>query len=89
MSRHHKRVIGLHEDAVLARTIAALWPDVDERQQRAAQIATLPAVEWKGRTLFTIRCHGDFGRGPHNLNVPESLLWSLMNLNWFLCPYHR
>lgn len=56
---------------------------------REAEIAALPAVEWKGRTLRTIRCQGDFGKGPHDMNVPEAILWSLINLNRFICPYHR
>jgi hypothetical protein len=56
---------------------------------RAREIARLPQVEWKGRRLYTIRCHGDFGKGPHDMNVPEALLWSLRSLQFFLCPYHR
>jgi hypothetical protein len=46
-------------------------------------------VTWKGRRLRTIRCQGDFGKGPHDVNVPEALLWCLISLARFLCPYHR
>lgn len=56
---------------------------------RAREINQLPTVEWKGRTLYTIRCHGDFGKGPHDMNVPQSILWTLRTLKFFLCPYHR
>lgn len=56
---------------------------------RAREISQLPTVVWRGRTLYTIRCQGDFGKGPHDLNVPASLLWSLRSLQFFLCPYHR
>jgi hypothetical protein len=55
---------------------------------RASEIAALPVVEWKGRTLHTLRCHGTTGKGPHDTNVPESLLWSLIGLRGFCCVYH-
>lgn len=56
--------------------------------QRQREIAALPTVEWKGRTLYTIRCTGTTGKGPHVLNVPEALLWALIDLRAFRCPYH-
>ena len=55
---------------------------------RESEIASLPRVEWKGKQLRTIRCHGTSGNGPHDCNVPEGLLWSLMTLKEFLCVYH-
>jgi len=55
---------------------------------RARAIAALPLVEWKGRRLRTLRCHGTSGKGPHDLNVPEALLWALIDLNGWLCPFH-
>lgn len=58
-------------------------------RRRQLEIARLPKVDWKGLTLFTIRCDGEFGNGPHDVNVPESLLWSLISLTNFKCPYHR
>lgn len=57
-------------------------------QQREDDIAALPTVEWKGRLLKTIRCHGTNGRGPHDLNVPEAALWSLISLEDFHCVFH-
>lgn len=88
-----KPTVSRHEDAVLGRMIDAFL-EADDYQQapmfrRAAAIAALPAVEWKGRTLRTVRCRGDFGRGPHDVNVPESTLWTLIHIEAFLCPYHR
>lgn len=59
-----------------------------DAERRAREIAALPAVTWKGRTLRTIRCHGTTGKGPHDVNVPESLLWSLIGLDDFCCVYH-
>lgn len=56
---------------------------------RAKEIAALPAVEWKGHTLHTILCNGTSGRGPHNVNAPEGLLWALVDLRTYLCPYHH
>ena len=61
----------------------------DRESGRAAEIAALPVVEWKGRRLHTLRCHGETGRGPHDVNVPESLLWSLISLRRYRCPYHQ
>ena len=59
--------------------------DIAERQ---AQIDALPVVEWKGRRLRTIRCHGTTGKGPHDVHVPEAVLWALIDLRAFRCPYH-
>jgi hypothetical protein len=56
---------------------------------REQQIAQLPVVLWRGQVLRTVRCQGDFGRGPHDYHVPESLLWSLIDIRAFRCAYHR
>lgn len=56
--------------------------------QRQREIDALPVVMWKGRELRTLRCHGTTGKGPHDVNVPESLLWSLIGLDSFCCVYH-
>lgn len=55
---------------------------------REAEIARLPTVQWKGRTLYTLRCHGTSGRGPHDVNVPLMLVWHLIDLRSFYCVYH-
>lgn len=60
----------------------------EAERQRAEQIAALPTVRWKGRRLKTIRCHGTTGKGPHDCNVPEGLLWALISLSGFHCAYH-
>ena len=79
-----------HPDARCERARAAFVENATPREvvQREAEIAALPAVQWKGRTLYTIRCSGDTGKGPHDVNVPEVLLWSLINIGRFRCPYH-
>lgn len=59
-----------------------------EERQRATQIAALPQVAWRGRALYTLRCQGDFGRGPHDVNVPEAHLWALIDFRAFRCPFH-
>lgn len=85
-----KPTIPLHEDASLVRARAA-YLDIagpERAAERAAQIASLPTVEWRGRTLRTIRCTGTRGRGPHDMHVPEALLWSLIDLGRYRCPYH-
>lgn len=57
--------------------------------RRAAAIAALPQISYRGHVLHTIQCRGGFGRGAHALNVPERLLWALIDLRQFTCPYHR
>lgn len=88
--RHRGRTLGLHPDRQLQRSQAAfvaLWPE--QVLIREQEIQQLPSVEWRGRRLRTIRCAGDYGKGPHDVHVPESLLWSLIHVGQFRCPYHR
>lgn len=85
-----KPVFGPREEITSARARGAfeeLFPDRVE--QRQAEIAALPVVEWKGRTLWTVTCCGDFGRGPHQVHIPESVIWNLMDLRMLRCPFHR
>ena len=85
-----KRACPLHEDAKSA-LVRAAYLDIagpERTEERAAEIASLPTVEWRGRILRTIRCTGTTGRGPHDMHVPESLLWSLIDLGRYRCPYH-
>ncbi len=60
-------------------------PEILARQRA---IRALPTVQWKGRILYTLRCHGTSGKGPHDTNVPEGLLWALLDFRAFRCPYH-
>ncbi len=71
-----------------ARHAFAEYRGLVAERERAAEIAVLPQATWKGRTLYTITCHGTTGRGPHRVNVPEALLWSLIEIGAFRCPYH-
>lgn len=57
--------------------------------RRAIEIAQLPVKDWRGRAVFRIMCEGPFGRGPHENWVPEHLLWNLLDLGHYCCPYHR
>lgn len=80
-----------HEVARCART-RGYYRDalgVEAEARRAAEIDALPRAEWKGRQLRTIRCHGTSGKGPHDCNVPESMLWALIGMVPFYCVYHR
>lgn len=72
-----------------ARAAFREWRGDAETAQRAVEIARLPVVVWRGRQLFTVRCHGTTGKGPHDCNVPEALLWALIDLRAFRCPYHQ
>ena len=92
-----KPSVSQHEDAACQRArddYIEVWGET-RAKLRAVEIAALPTVEWRGRTgnkpprtLYTLRCHADFGRGPHDMNLPESVLWNLMKLDRYRCPRH-
>lgn len=71
-----------------AREVFIALRGASDAAQRQREIDALPTVAWKGRTLKTLRCHGTTGKGPHDTNVPESLLWSLIDLRGYCCVYH-
>ena len=82
--------LGLHPEQQTARACQAF---VEARGsaasvRRAAEITALPLVAWKGRDLRTLRCHATFGNGPHDVNVPEALLWAVIDLRAWRCPHH-
>ncbi len=82
VSQHHARALA---------TAQALFREVRgdiAYAQREADIAALPAVDWHGQTLRTVRCHGVTGRGEHDQNLPLVMLWSLVDLNRYRCPFH-
>lgn len=84
-----KRAVGLHPEAQLRRAREAFRearPGGEPR--RAAEIEALPVVIWKGHGLRALRCCGTTGKGPHAVNLPEDLLWLLMDLRRYRCPYH-
>lgn len=86
-----KRAVGLHPDRQdqRARDAFVELRGAADAAGRAAQIAALPTVIWKGRTLRTIRCHGTTGKGPHDVHVPDAVLWALIDLRAYCCPYHQ
>lgn len=91
--RHRHRAIPLHPGAHAARSRAGFveirgTDGPHGEQARAAEIAALPTKDWRGQTLYQIRCHGGYGKGPHDYWVPEGLLWSLIDLQAFRCPFH-
>lgn len=83
---HVGRKHGHGADELIADCQAMMTPAAVEK--RHAEIAALPTVQWKGRTLYTLRCHGWTGNGPHDVNVPLVLIWSLIALDQFYCMYH-
>lgn len=84
-----KRAFGLHEERQTA-TVRAFFREVYPGREsvREQEISALPIKEWKGRKLRTIQCHGTRGKGNHFVHVPESLLWNLISLDNYCCPYH-
>lgn len=88
--RHRVRSRPLHPERFTLRAREAFIEirGRAEARVRAKQIASLPIVEWRGQQLRTIRCHGTTGRGPHDRHVPEGLLWSLIDIGRYVCPFH-
>lgn len=82
--------VGNHLQARAARARAAFREirGVDDEARRASEIAALSTVTWRGQTLYRFRCNGTTGKGPHDINVPEALLWAVIELDAFRCPYH-
>ena len=90
MSHHGKTTAAKHEDRIVSemvRHFGEVYGAVGVRR-RASEIAALPEVSWKGRTLRAIQCRGDYGKGPHVVNIPESVLWNLIGFDRFRCVYH-
>lgn len=56
--------------------------------RRAAEIAELPVVMWKGHELRSVKCNGDYGKGPHLMNLSEAYLWALIDFRAYRCPFH-
>ena len=83
---HVGRKHGRGADELIAEAREELGPE--RAAKREAEIAALPTVAWKGQTLYTLRCHGVSGKGPHDVNVPLALLWHLISFKRFLCVYH-
>lgn len=79
-----------HRERILARFQAEFTALRGEAgaAERQALINTLPVVEWKGRELRQLRCTGETGRGPHLVNVDETLLWVLIDPARYRCPFH-
>lgn len=88
-SSHH--ATGLHEQRILrdARAAFLAFRGSASYDRRVAEIAALSDVEFKGRALKVLRCHGVRGKGPHDCNVPESMLWALISLAHFCCVFHH
>jgi hypothetical protein len=83
---HVGRKHGQGADKMIAAARAFLGPDLAARRER--EIAALPTVSWKDRTLCTLRCQGTSGKGPHEVNVPLAAAWHLISLSRFFCVYH-
>jgi hypothetical protein len=82
--------VGRKAGPAVARATAACKAELGPvgTARRQAEIDRLPVVVWKGRTLYTLRCVGTSGKGPHDVNVPEGLCWALIGLDHFRCVYH-
>ncbi len=82
-ARHHDRVLATARDAFVEVR------GVEELARRTRAIAALPSKDWRGVRVFAVTCEGPFGRGPHVQWVPECVLWSLIDVRHFVCPFHR
>jgi hypothetical protein len=89
MSRYRRNDTGFRPERLerVRRYFAAAYGD-EARATRAAIIARLDHKLWHGRPVFRLICQADFGKGPHDLWVPEGLLWALIDIRHYHCPFH-
>jgi hypothetical protein len=82
--------IGSHPERRAARAKQAFLTLRGEQdyQARRAEIVMLQTSTWRGQTVYALLCNGTTGRGPHLVNVPEALLWSLIDLRAYRCAFH-
>ena len=82
--------IGSHPSARMARAKRAFleFRGVAAAVERGKAIAARPSKCWHGIRVYSISCHATYGKGPHIYFVPAGLLWSLITLEAFRCPYH-
>lgn len=91
MGQHHGTTVHPKHEATTAR-MRVMFVDLRGdagAEQRAREIASLPVKEWRGKPVYQIRCCGDYGKGPHDVWLPPYLLWSLLSLERYRCPYHQ
>lgn len=91
MSQYRGRTISLWEDRGLATAKAAfvIQRGAEEIPARAAAIAAVPSKDWRGRTVYRVECEGPFGNGPHEVWLPERVLWQLIDFRNYRCAYHQ
>jgi hypothetical protein len=82
--------IGSHPErrAARARNAFLTLRGESDYQARLNEISLLAPSLWRGQPVYALLCNGTTGRGPHLVNVPEALLWSLIDLRAYRCPFH-
>lgn len=79
-----------YADRALDRSVAAFREfRPGEEEARRLAIAALASKPWGGMLVYRVSCDGDFGGGPHDQWIPEYILWSLIDVTRYRCPYHR
>jgi hypothetical protein len=82
------RAIGLHPERQIEVARAAFIESGYDAGQRQRDIDGLESKTWKDRTVYRVLCRGRRGKGPHWVWLGESLLWCLISLDAYVCPYH-
>ena len=80
-------VLSQFERRIETARLALVEAGFDEAIRRK-EIDALERKDWHGKLVYKIRCHGTRGKGPHDVWVGEQLLWFLISLTGFVCPYH-
>ena len=82
--------IGSHPSARMMRSKLAFreFLGVAAAVERGKAIAARPSKHWHGVRVYSITCHATYGKGPHTYFVTAAVLWSLMSIGAFRCPYH-
>jgi len=91
VAHHGKTTVPQHEEATCIRMMVYFRETYGDRAyvRRASEISALPYKEWKGKVVHRLRCHGVRGKGPHDVWVPQSMLWNLISFENYCCVYHH
>jgi hypothetical protein len=89
--RFRVQTVGVHEDraCVRSRAVHRELRGSDSEAERAAEIAALDSKDWRGHPVYRVICKGDYGKGNHEVWIPERVLWALISIEAYRCAFHQ
>lgn len=89
MSRYKPRTRNPNEDVYLSKAKRAFveLKGLAAANEHIHEIAALPSKDWKGTKVYQLRCCGETGKGPHDVWLPERVLWALISFDRYRCAF--